>query len=178
MKHIIFTTAALITFLSFNGKAQDVDIYPSNLPDNTYFTKYDDNTKIISGINFLSLTDGTNSKMKTGSFTVKLYLLVPGTSEPIFVKTIDTDGQYHFSSREFKDLSVDLNDVAGLTKGTYRLGIYVDSNQDIKEPNEENNALLFEGEINYGSGKVIEKEPKTIVEIKKDVEDDEPESGE
>jgi hypothetical protein len=175
---IIFTTALLIVLFSFRSNAQGVDIYPSNLPDNTYFGKYDDKTKTISGINFLTLTDGTNSKTRTAPFSVKLYLLVPGTSEPIFVKTIETDGQYHMSSREFKDLSVDLSDVSGLTAGTYRLGIYVDSEKEIAEPNEDNNAVLFPGELKIGSGQNTQEGQKPLIKIDGNKDDDNPEKDE
>jgi hypothetical protein len=175
---IIFTTALLVIIFACSSMAQGVDIYPSNLPDNTYFGKYDDNTKTISGINFLCLTDGTDSKVKTGNFSIKLYLLVPGTSNPIFVKTIETDGQYHFSSKEFKDLSIDLSNIQGLPAGTYRLGIYVDSEKEITEPNEGNNAVLFSGELNIGSGKVSEEGRKPIVNIGEEGEEEEVEKGE
>jgi hypothetical protein len=174
---IIFTTALLIALFSFGSNAQGVDIYPSNLPDNTYFGKYDDNTKTISGINFLCLTDGNNSKTRTAAFSVKLYLLVPGTSEPIFVKTIETDGQYHMSSREFKDLSVDLTDIPGLSIGTYRLGVYVDSEKEIDESNEDNNAVLFSGDLKIGSGTVSKEGQKSIIKLDGD-NDDDPEKDE
>jgi hypothetical protein len=155
MKKIaLLLSAALVIFSSFTimNTIEDADVYPSNLSENTYFTKYDDNTKIISGINFLSLSDGTNSKYVTPAFKVKLYLWYTGAAQPIYVATYETEGQYHMGSREFKDKVVDLSKVEGLASGTYRLGIFVDADNEVKEPNEDNNVVLFEGEIKYTAG--------------------------
>jgi hypothetical protein len=45
--------------------------------------------------------------------------------------------------------NVDINNTPGIPAGTYRLGFFVDSNNDISESDENNNAGLLAGNINY-----------------------------
>ncbi len=144
---------ALLIPASLGAQAtKPADIYPSNLDSNMYFEKYDDGTKVVSGINFMVLADGSNSRDRTAPFKIRLYLLVPGENEPIFVKTYETKGISHMGSLEFKDESVDLSQVRDLKSGTYRLGVYVDADNEIREPNEDNNATLFKGQLDFTSG--------------------------
>jgi hypothetical protein len=161
--HSRFAHFLLIAFLSALPLAaqatKSADVYPSNLDSNMYFDRYDDATKTISGINFLVLADGDNSRDRTPAFTIKLYLLVPGGNVPIFVGTFEADGISHMGSLEYKDESVDLSRVEGLKSGTYRLGVYVDADNSIKEPDEGNNATLFRGEIAYTSGPARASQP-------------------
>lgn len=44
---------------------------------------------------------------------------------------------------------IDINDTPGIPGGTYRLGVWVDSNDDISEADENDNAGLLSGNINY-----------------------------
>ncbi|HEX8547216.1 MAG TPA: CARDB domain-containing protein [Cytophagaceae bacterium] len=151
---INFISGSLILFSTASGfAATDANLYPSNLGGNTYFDSYDNNTKIISGINFSSLSDGTSNTLSTNPFKIKLYLLVKGTTtNPIYVKTIDVaNGQKHVTEVQYKDLTVDLKAITGLASGTYRMGIYVDADKNVTESNEDDNFVLFGGDIVYSA---------------------------
>ncbi|HET6989920.1 MAG TPA: T9SS type A sorting domain-containing protein, partial [Bacteroidia bacterium] len=45
--------------------------------------------------------------------------------------------------------TIDINNTPGIPAGTYRLGVWVDSNNDVSESDENNNAGLLAGNINY-----------------------------
>lgn len=133
------------------------NIYPSNLNSNMYFDNYNDNSKTIEGLHFMVLTDGNNSSNSTPAFVVKIYLLVQGTSTPIFVKTIDfPNGQHELSSTTW-NVDVDLSNVPNLSSGSYRVGIFVDGDEDVSEPDEDDNTILFQESINFtaGSGNAV-----------------------
>jgi hypothetical protein len=138
---------------AFSSYAQSgANIYPSNLDANLYYDSYDDNTKTIKGVHFEVLTDGNNSNNSTPAFVVKIYLLVQGTQNPIFVKTIDfPNGQNELTATDWVT-DVDLSQLTGISDGPYRVGVFVDANDDVNEPDENDNAILFQGSINYTSG--------------------------
>ena len=147
--------------LLFAQWTKPTNVYPSNLDTNMYFDKYDDATKVISGINFMVLADGSNSTDKTDPFKIKLYLLVPGGDTPIFIKTYATQGINHMGSLEYRDESVDLSTVPGLTTGKYRLGVYADADNEIKGPDQGNRAMLFKGEIDFTATNARGSQPDT-----------------
>lgn len=176
MKNGLLTLVCALFVLPLALQAQKVlptELYPSNLEENMYYDKYDNSTKQITGICFMVLSDGNNSKDKTPPFKVKLYLLVPGSEEPIYVKTYETEGIWHMGSIEYKNETVDLSEVEGLQPGTYRLGVYIDADNEIKEPNEGNNAMLFQGEINFTSGSAKKAPPQKKGTPKKEEPKDE-----
>ena len=124
---------------------KDANVYPTNLEENMWFDGYDATSRTIKGINFMVLCDGDNSKDRTPAFTVKLYLYQAG-KDPIFIKTYNLDGISHMGSQEFKNVSVTFSD-ADVSPGAYRLGLFVDADDDLKEDNNDN-AILFKSTIN------------------------------
>jgi hypothetical protein len=89
--------------------------------------------------------DGTSAS----SFDVAMYLYDQSTStayilDPMNVSYISGYGVYSITN-----WNVDINNTPGIPAGTYRLGFYVDSNSDISESDENNNAGLLSGNINY-----------------------------
>ncbi len=148
MKKIKITAAGIcLTTILHAQNIKDANVYPSNLEENMWFEKYDKTSGQISGINFLVLADGDNSKDVTPEFSIKLYLYQKG-QDPIFIKTLHLKGLYHMGSKEYKNISVSLKD-KDIPAGTYRLGVYVDADDQIKE-DAGDNAILFKGDIVIG----------------------------
>ena len=149
MKKIILLPFALFSLVLAAQSTKEANVYPSNLEENIYFEKYDAATKTISGIYFMVLSDGDNSKDVTPAFEVCLYLIPQGSTnkeDVIIIKTYSLKGIYHMGSMEFKAQSVSLEGIEGIKQGTYRLGIWVNSNQAFTE-NGSDNAILFANAI-------------------------------
>ena len=151
---IQFFTA--LSMLGVAGVAQaqtveDADVSLSNLNNNSYWNSYDDNTKMVTGLNFMVLADGTNSNYVTPAFTIKVYIY--DGSNPHFVKTFNDPGLYHFGSKDYTNESVDLSGLQ-LPAGTYQLGVFVDADDAIPNPpgDPNNNAYLLDGDINFTPG--------------------------
>lgn len=148
----IFTIFVWATAISlFAQSEKPANVYPSNLEENMYYEKYDAATATIKGIYFLVLSDGDNSQDYTPAFTVTLYLIPEGkssASDAIRVKNLPLKGIYHMGSHEFKNINLSLKNVEGLYAGTYRLGIWVNSDEDFTEDSSDN-AILFKGVISY-----------------------------
>jgi hypothetical protein len=169
MKNLIFTLFSLLfTFSVFSQTVENANVYPSNLEENMYYSKYDDATKKITGLYFLLLADGNNSQHVTPAFKVKIYLLPEGKTSKedlIIIKTYEIKGLYHMGSMEFKDQTIDLSKIPGLKTGKYRLGIWVNSEESFEE-DKNDNATLFKGTISFTAGASsgndnIEEEKKT-----------------
>lgn len=145
----LLAIAFSVTVLAQSEKPANV--YPSNLEENMYYEKYDASTATIKGVYFLVLSDGDNSQDFTPSFKVTLYLMPEGSSNAsdiIRVKTFPLKGIYHMGSHEFKNINLPLKNLEGLYAGNYRLGIWVNSEEDFSE-NTSDNAILFKGVIPY-----------------------------
>ncbi len=147
----IFTiaTAALLTGSAFGQIEEDANILLGNI--DLYWDSYNDNTKIVNDLNFSVYADGTNSSYVTPPFTIKVYIW--DGSNPTFVHTINDPGIYHFGGRDYVDLDIDLTDMP-LPAGSYRLGVYVDADDDIpsSEDDDSDNAYLAPNNINYTPG--------------------------
>lgn len=151
----IFTTAMFLFTLGLNVFGQSTkpaNVYPSNLEENMYFKGYDAAQHAITGLHFLVLSDGDNSRDKTPAFEVTIYLMPVGKSsidEMIVVKKYELAGIYHMGSHEFKNETISL---AGITipLGEYRLGIWVNSGASFEE-DQSDNATLFNNSFNITS---------------------------
>jgi hypothetical protein len=152
-KTLLFVSA-LGLFTAGIAKAQieeDANVSLGNLSGNFYFDSYDNNTKTVKKLNFVVLADGTNSARVTPEFTIKVYIWDGST--PHFVKTFNDNGLYHFGSRDYVDQDIDLSGLQ-LPAGTYRLGVFVDADDDIPNPPDDgdDNAYLAAGDINFTPG--------------------------
>jgi len=132
----------------------EANVYPTNLEENMYMGAYDAGSATISGIYFLVLCDGDNSEDVTPPFEVSLYLYPDGGGSDIqVVKTYSLDGIHHMGSHEFKDETVDFSEL-GLSEGSYRLGVWVNSNKAFSE-DASDNAMLFKGTIVIGQSQTF-----------------------
>lgn len=89
--------------------------------------------------------DGTSAS----SFEVAMYLYDQATSTAYILDPMNVPSISGYGSYSITNWNVDINNTPGIPAGTYRLGFYVDSNSDITESDENNNAGLLSGNINY-----------------------------
>lgn len=147
----IFTIAAA-ALLTGNVCAQieeDANVFLGNL--DMGWSSYNNTTKIVNDLYFSVYADGTNSAYVTPPFTIKVYIW--DGSNPTFVHTINDPGLYHFGGRDYENIDIDLSDLP-LPAGSYRLGVYVDADDDIpsSEDDEGDNAYLTPGDIDFTPG--------------------------
>ncbi len=147
--------------------AQDANLSFGNL--SSYYNTYDNNTKMITGIELVVGADGSNSNNYISSdFETSLYLLAcdmsgsPTSSTPIIIATYTlTGGTLHqMGTYTWSNQSVDLSQVSGLPDGTYRMGAWVNSNASgngIGNPpdDQSDNAGLMQGSGGTSSSSVI-----------------------
>ncbi|MFL5729622.1 MAG: hypothetical protein ACJ75J_09075, partial [Cytophagaceae bacterium] len=137
MKKIKLLCAVFMGMLSF-AQAQDANVSLSNISSNNGYTGYSNGT--ISGIYFEVLSDGNNSNNIISDFEVSLYLLPCNASgsttgsNPIVIKTYSITNMQQLHSIDYDHESVDLNTVSGLSDGTYRMGVWVNSNIGVPQP--------------------------------------------
>lgn len=90
-----------------------------------------------------------NDGVSTGSFDVAMYLYDMSTSTPYVIGTMNVPSISGYGMYSITNWNIDINNTPGIPAGTYRLGVWVDSNNDISESDENNNAGLLAGNINY-----------------------------
>lgn len=146
-----FATVALLSGSAFGQTVEDANILLGNMSGSLYWDSYNDNTKMVNDLNFSVYADGTNSDYVTPAFTIKVYIW--DGSNPTFVHTFNDPGIYHFGGRDYENQDIDLSDLP-LPAGSYRLGVYVDADDDIpsSEDDEGDNAYLAPGDINFTPG--------------------------
>ena len=159
MKKIIFLSLILAA-VSIKVEAQkDANLRIMNLQ--CWWDSYDPKTMTVKNVNIMVGADGDNSKDKTGSCKIAIYIYnkeqYEATKELIIVKTYESEYISHMGTREWKNQNIKLSGF-GLVPGVYRLGVWVDSDKEITEPNENDNAGLIEGEIIIKEGQT---EPAT-----------------
>ncbi len=148
MKKIVL----FLAFCAFNlsiSFAQDANVSLSNISSNNGYTGYSGTT--ISGIYFEVLSDGNNSNNVISDFEVSLYLLpcnssgTATSSTPVIIKVYSITSMQQLHSIDYSSQSVDLNQVSGLSNGSYRLGVWVNSNTGVPQPpdNSSDNASLI-----------------------------------
>jgi hypothetical protein len=143
----LFTLSIALFYMGFGAFSQatkPANVYPSNLEENMYFKAYDAQQHAITGLHFLVLSDGNNSKDKTPEFEVTIYLMPVGKSsidDLIVVKKYQLAGIYHMGSHEFKNETISLVGI-DIPPGDYRLGIWVNSGASFEE-DQSDNATLF-----------------------------------
>ncbi|MBX9850728.1 MAG: T9SS type A sorting domain-containing protein [Cytophagaceae bacterium] len=150
MKKLLLSALAA-AFVNF-APAQDANVSLSNLSSNCYYTGYNAGSGVISGINFEVLSDGNNStNVFDHSFEVSLYLLAcnnVGTATsntPVVIKTYTVNNMQQLMAIDYTNQSVDLNQVSGLSDGTYRIGAWVNSDHNVPNPPDDpsDNTFLF-----------------------------------
>ena len=164
----------LLASLAFtiNAFAQDANVSLSNLSSNNGYTSYDNSTKIISGLFFEVLSDGNNSNNTISDFQVSIYLLAcdnsgsPTSSTPVIAKIYPVTGMQQLHALNYSSESVDLSQVSGLADGTYRMGVWVNSDNGVPNPPDDpsDNAGLLQSNVGTAAGSVINFTSATAIE--------------
>lgn len=138
----LMASMAMMSFV-FSGYGQDIDLVPG--------ISYSYNPANAQGIIEIVEIDVCNNGWdNAGPFDVTIYLYDQSTTDVYFIGTTRlTSGLSGSMCTTISDWSININDTPGVPAGTYRVGIYVDSNEEISETNETNNAGLLSGNNNY-----------------------------
>lgn len=100
-----------------------------------------------------------NDNTNAGAFQVSMYLYNQATTNYWIIGTTNVPSLSGNSVITISNWDIDINNTSGIPGGTYRLGVWVDSNDDISESDENNNAGLLAGNINYtpatGIGEIV-----------------------
>lgn len=100
-------------------------------------------------ITSISVDVVNNDGSSAGSFDVAMYLYDPNTQNVWTIGTTNIPSLSGNSVITISNWNIDINNTPNIPAGTYRLGVWVDSNGDISETDESNNAGLLSGNINY-----------------------------
>jgi hypothetical protein len=92
-----------------------------------------------------------NDNNSAGSFDVSMYLYDQATQNYWIIGTTNIPSLSGNSLITISNWDIDINDTPGIPGGTYRLGIWVDSDEDVSESDENNNAGLLSGNIVYSA---------------------------
>ncbi|HEU4716716.1 MAG TPA: T9SS type A sorting domain-containing protein [Bacteroidia bacterium] len=90
-----------------------------------------------------------NDNTGAGSFDVAMYLYDQSSGNHWVIGTTNIPSLSGNSLITISSWDIDINNTPGIPAGTYRLGIWVDSNDDISETDENNNTGLLAGNISY-----------------------------
>lgn len=90
-----------------------------------------------------------NDGTAAGSFNVAMYLYDPNTTNYWIIDQTNVPSLSGNSVITISNWNIDINNTANIPAGTYRLGIWVDSGNDITEADENDNTGLLSGNINY-----------------------------
>jgi hypothetical protein len=105
------------------------------------YDTYSTSTTLLSGIYFTMLN---NTNTAATSFTVTVYLLDANDYNNAYILSQFTrNGQGGNSAVDVTNLNVRLDTVSGLPTGSYRVNVFIDSNNDVSETDENNNRLFI-----------------------------------
>jgi hypothetical protein len=89
--------------------------------------------------------DGTSASF----FDVSMYLYETASQTVYVIGTQSVSSISGYGMYSFTSWNIDINDNPNVPAGTYRLGVWVDSGSDVSESDENNNAGLLSGNINF-----------------------------
>jgi len=142
MKNLFLSILGILIF-AFVVKSQDLTINQFNLGYD-----YNPSTGIISNLYF-SVVNADNTEDISWSFNVAVLLSDPNDPNTVFeADRLELSSLSASSSVPISDWDIDLNNVSGLPSGDYRLGIYVDIDDDISETDENNNYYYISSQGN------------------------------
>ncbi|MBC7864135.1 MAG: T9SS type A sorting domain-containing protein [Bacteroidia bacterium] len=100
-------------------------------------------------INDITVDVCNNDNGAAGSFDVAMYLYDQATTNYWIIGTFNVPSLSGSACNTISNWDIDIDNTSGIPAGTYRLGVWVDSNSDVTETDENNNAGLLSGNINY-----------------------------
>ena len=140
-KGLLLTLAALMC-TAFTTISAQIDLVPG--------INYSYNPPGSNGIITSITVDACNNDNgNAGSFKVAMYLYEQSSGNYWIIGTTTLPGLSGSACITISNWDIDINSTPGIPQGTYRLGVWVDSDDDISETDESNNAGLLSGNINY-----------------------------
>jgi hypothetical protein len=100
-------------------------------------------------INDIEVDCVENDGSSASFFDVSMYLYDQSTQAVYVIGTQSVSSISGYGMYSFTNWDIDINDNPNVPAGTYRLGVWVDSDEDINESDENNNAGLLSGNINF-----------------------------
>jgi hypothetical protein len=137
-KFFVATSFAMMTCVM----SAQIDLVPGM--SSTYNAPGSDN--IITGI---SADACNNDNGAASSFDLSVYLYDQGTSNYWVIGTVNFASLSGNACQTYSGWDIDIDDTPGIPAGNYRVGLWIDSNSDITETDENNNAGLLSGTIYY-----------------------------
>ena len=132
----------VMLFISIKKSQAQIDLVPG--------INYSYNPPGSNGIITNITVDACNNDVgNAGSFDVAMYLYDQSTTNYWIIGTTNIPSLSGNACITISNWNININNTSGIPSGTYRLGIWVDSNNDIAETDENNNAGLLSGNINY-----------------------------
>lgn len=149
-KSVLLSSIALPFFLLSSGNVSaQADLVPG--------INYSYNPPGSDGIiHAITVDVCENNGVAAGSFDVAMYLYDQSTTNYWVIGTTTVNSLSASSCVTISNWDIDINNTSGIPGGTYRLGIWVDSNNDISESDDNNNTGLLSGNINYSPTGIID----------------------
>lgn len=148
-KSVLFSSLALPLFLISNSVSAQADLVPG--------INYSYNPPGSDGIiHSITVDVCENNGVSCGSFDVSMYLYDQSTSNYWVIGTTNVSSLSGNSCVTISNWDIDINNTSGIPGGVYRLGIWVDSNSDISETDDNNNTGLLSGNINYSPTGIVD----------------------
>ncbi len=136
------TILSLMCMLFVSALKAQVDLVPGI----SYSYTPPGSNGIITDINVDAVNNGSSS---AGAFDLAMYLYDMGTGNYWVIGTFPIPSLGAGNIYSITSWDININGTSGIPAGVYRLGIWVDSNDNVVESDETNNAGLLAGNINY-----------------------------
>lgn len=145
MNNYTKTMAALFVggLMNFSANGQDID-----LTQGLNYAYDPVNSDGIISIDYIDVCNNGNDD--ADAFDVTVYFYDENTEEAFFMESTRLqNGLSGNTCISIEDWDINVNDFSDITEGTYRFGFWVDSEEEITETDEDNNAGLLDGTNNY-----------------------------
>jgi len=123
------------------------------------YDSWDNNTKQLRGVYFDMLNNGDTD---AGSFTVSIYFVDAAMTQDYLIDSFTRNRLGNNSLVEVRNYNIDLSNIQGIPDGDYRLNVWIDSDQEVSESDEDNNRIFItpQGQnLTYTAGTTAMAEP-------------------
>ncbi|MGM0477941.1 MAG: T9SS type A sorting domain-containing protein [Bacteroidota bacterium] len=145
MKTITQTIATFFvaTFMSLTSIGQDIDLVQGL---NYAYDPID--AQGVLSIDYIDICN--NGSDAADPFDVTVYLYDESTQDTYFIGTERlSNGLSGNTCVSIENWDINVNNTSGIPAGTYRVGVWVDSDEEISETDEDNNTGLMTGDNTY-----------------------------
>lgn len=136
-------TLFVASFMSLTSIGQDIDLVQGL---NYAYDPID--AQGVLSIDYIDICN--NGSDAAGPFDVTVYLYDENTQDVYFIGTERlTSGLSGNTCISIENWDINVNNTSGIPAGTYRAGVWVDSDEEISETDEDNNTGLMTGDNSY-----------------------------